>query len=205
MTEVYLIRHSKTLKVNNVLNNDSLQLQNEKACLSIEGEKLAQNHFNNQEFDNLDFLYSSNYVRAIETAKYLAKKNNVEINVCSLLGERKFGISSFNELPSDFERKQLLDENYKMINGESQKEVCNRMYHFLMNVLEKHKNKRIAIISHATAITFLLKKWCDIKYIDDKINYSFNGKILLEDYFDYCETFKLVFDNEKLIDIEKIN
>lgn len=34
MITVYLIRHSKTEKTNNVLNNDSLQLQNEKQLLS---------------------------------------------------------------------------------------------------------------------------------------------------------------------------
>mgnify|MGYP004507657531 FL=1 len=35
MTTIYLIRHSKPLKVNNALNNDSLQIQNEKSSLSI--------------------------------------------------------------------------------------------------------------------------------------------------------------------------
>ena len=42
MTTLYLIRHSKPLKVNNTFNNDNLQIQNEKQSLSIEGECLAQ-------------------------------------------------------------------------------------------------------------------------------------------------------------------
>ena len=74
VTTIYLIRHSKTLKVNNVLSNDDLQLQNEKKCLSIEGEKIAKEKFNDKEFENIYALYSSNYVRTIQTAKYLAKK-----------------------------------------------------------------------------------------------------------------------------------
>lgn len=41
-TTIYLIRHSKTLKVNNNLNNDNLQIQNEKSSLSIEGEQIAK-------------------------------------------------------------------------------------------------------------------------------------------------------------------
>ena len=69
MTTVYLIRHSKPLKVNNEYNSDSLQVQNEKNCLSIEGEEIANNKFNNDEFNNIDILFSSNYVRAIQTAK----------------------------------------------------------------------------------------------------------------------------------------
>lgn len=77
MTTIYLIRHSKTLKVNNTLNNDNLQIQNEKYCLSIEGEQIAKEKFNNEEFESIDVLYSSNYVRTIQTAKYLARKNNL--------------------------------------------------------------------------------------------------------------------------------
>lgn len=107
MNTLYLIRHSKPLKVNNTLNYDNLQIQNEKQSLSIEGEQIAQNKLNNTELDNIDILFSSSYVRTIQTAKYLAEKNNLEINIVSGLGERKFGISSWNELPEDFEIKQF--------------------------------------------------------------------------------------------------
>lgn len=206
MTTIYLIRHSKPLKVNNTFNNDSLQIQNEKSSLSIEGEQIAQEKLNKNEFDNIDILFSSNYVRAIQTAKYLSTKDDLEINVISDLGERKFGINSWNELPESFERKQFLDENYKIGNGESQKEVSNRMYSTIMKILRENKNKRIAIISHATAISYLLKKWCDIQVVDDKLKYSFNNNILLNGYFNYCETFKLEFDdNYELISIQNIN
>ncbi len=51
MTIIYLIRHSKPMKVNNTLNNDNLQMQNEKQSLSIEGEQIAQNKLNNIEFN----------------------------------------------------------------------------------------------------------------------------------------------------------
>lgn len=206
MTTIYLIRHSKPLKVNNTFNNDSLQIQNEKSSLSIEGEQIAQEKLNKNEFDNIDILFSSNYVRTIQTAKYLSTKDDLEINVISDLGERKFGINSWNELPESFERKQFLDENYKIGNGESQKEVSNRMYSTIMKILRENKNKRIAIVSHATAISYLLKKWCDIQVVDDKLKYSFNNNILLNGYFNYCETFKLEFDdNYELISIQNIN
>ena len=205
MTTIYLIRHSKPLKVNNTFNSDNLQIQNEKSSLSIEGEQIAQEKLNKNEFANIDVLFSSNYVRAIQTAKYLSAKNNLEINIISDLGERKFGIDSWDQLPENFERKQFLDENYKIGDGESQKEVSNRMYSTIMKILDENKNKSIAIVSHATAISYLLKKWCDIQVIDDKLRYSFNNNIILDGYFNYCETFKLVFDdNNKIINIENI-
>lgn len=205
MTTIYLIRHSKPMKVNNTFNSDSLQIQNEKSSLSIEGEQLAQEKLNKKEFDNIDVLFSSNFVRTTQTAKYLAEKNNIEINIISDLGERRFGINSWNELPENFERKQFLDENYKLGNGESQKDVHTRMYTTIMNIINKYPNKRIAIVSHATAISYLLKTWCNAAIVDDKMRYSFNNKIILDGHINYCETIKLEFDNEnKLINIENI-
>lgn len=205
MTTIYLIRHSKPMKVNNTFNKDNLQLQNEKSSLSIEGEQIAKDKLNKKEFDGIDIIFSSNYVRTIQTAKYLSEKNNAEINVISDLGERKFGIDSWDELPDNFERKQFLDENYKLNNGESQKEVRDRMYSVIMKILNKYPNKRIAIVSHGTAISYLLKKWCDVNIVDDKLRYRFKNEIILDGYFNYCETFRLVFDDEnKIIDIKNI-
>lgn len=123
MTTIYLIRHSKPLKVNNTFNNDNLQIQNEKSSLSIDGEQIAKEKLNKKEFENIDVLFSSNYVRTIQTAKYLSVKNDIEINVISDLGERKFGINSWNELPENFERKQFFDEEFKLNKGENQKKL----------------------------------------------------------------------------------
>lgn len=205
MTTIYLIRHSKPMKVNNTFNKDNLQLQNEKSSLSIEGEQIAKEKLNKNEFDDIDIIFSSNYVRTIQTAKYLSEKNSAEINAISDLGERKFGIDSWDELPDNFERKQFLDENYKLNNGENQKEVRDRMYSVIMKILNEYPNKRIAIVSHGTAISYLLKKWCDVNIVDDKLRYSFKNEIILDGYFNYCETFRLVFDDEnKLIDIKNI-
>ena len=205
MTTIYLIRHSKPMKVNNTFNKDNLQLQNEKSSLSIEGEQIVKEKLSKKEFDDIDILFSSSYVRTIQTAKYLANKNNLEINVISDLGERKFGIDSWDELPDNFERKQFFDENYKLNNGENQKEVRDRMYSVIMKVLNEYPNKRIAIVSHGTAISYLLKKWCDVSIIDDKLRYTFKNEIIFDSCFNYCETFKLEFDAEnKLIDIKNI-
>lgn len=205
MTTIYLIRHSKSFKPNNELNSDNLQIQNEKYSLSIEGEQIAKEKFNNNEFDNIDIIYSSNYVRTIQTAKYLAEKNNLEINVDSELGERKFGIDSWDELPEGFEKRQVMDENYKIGNGESQVEVRKRMYSAIMRILNDNRGKRIAIFSHATSIAFLLKQWCSIEISEGKGNIKYNGNTIFNDILHQCVSFKLEFDdNNKLINIENI-
>ena len=206
MTIVYLARHSKPLKVNNNYTKDSLQIQNEKKILSSEGEALAEKHFSNRIFNNIDCVYSSNYIRAISTAKYVAEKNNIEINIIDDLGERKFGINTWDELPNNFERKQFLDEDYKIVGGESQREVRKRMKSAIMQILNENQEKKIVIVSHGTAISFLLKEWCDIELVEEKLQYNFNGKNIFNGYLNYCETFKLEFDNDyNLISIKNIN
>jgi len=204
--EVYLIRHSKPLKVNNDKNMDSLQIQNEKQPLSIEGENIAREKLNIDELKDIDKLYSSSYVRAISTAKYIAENNNIEINVINDFGERKFGINSWDELPDNFGEKQFLDENYKTEFGESQKEVRERTFNALMNVL-KNDEEKIAIVFHSTAMLFLIMTWC--KAIPSKEDFSykllFNDEEVFNGKIDYCEIFKLTFDDKnKLINIENI-
>ena len=200
-TVVYLIRHSKPLKVVNKLNDDSLQLNNEKEILSLEGECIAKNKFDNDEFNNVNILFSSNYVRTIRTAKYLAEKNKLNINIMCDLDERNFGIDYWNDKLENFEEKQFYDENYKISNGECQKEVKDRMYNALMSILNKYNGKRIAIVTHSTATAFLLKKWCEI----DHNGYRFKNRLFFDGKWEYCQTFKLTFENQKLTNIKVID
>ena len=200
ITTIYLIRHSKPLEVNNDYTNDNLQLQNEKKILSKEGENIAKEKFNSSIFSNIDCIYSSNYVRAISTAKYIAEKNNLKISIIDELGERKFGVSNWNEIPEDFYDRQESDEYYKIGNGESQVEVRDRMYKSLIEVLEEYK--KIAIVTHSTAMLFLLMKWCDIT----KEHISYNNKIIANTKVDNCDIFELIFNNNKnLINIKKVS
>ncbi len=198
MTTLYLLRHSKPLRVNNDNSKDSLQVKNEKNCLSQEGEEIAKEKLKDIK---VDIVYASNYVRAIQTAKYISE----DINVVDELGERVYGINSWDELPENYERKQFFDENLKIGYGESQKEVRERMTKAINKILEENKGKKIAIVSHATAISYYLKNYCDIKFENDKLVYRFNNKTKLNGYFNYCETFKLEFDDKNnLINIKNI-
>lgn len=87
---VYLIRHSEQFKIKGITNTtEDTQSSNEKIILSVEGEKKSQEISNLKELNDIDILWSSNYVRAISTAKYIANKNNIEINIDERLNERK--------------------------------------------------------------------------------------------------------------------
>lgn len=192
MTIIYFMKHSEVLKYNNVSNNDSLQLQNEKWILTNNGEEIAKEKSKLDELQNFDIVFSSNYVRAIGTAKYFTTD---KINIDERFGERKFGINNWDELPNDFEEKQFNDFNYKIGNGESINEVIKREEEALNDILNNYKGKKILIIGHSTALAALFSKWCKIGYKD---NDFFDGK------WNYCETFKLEFDDNKLISIKNI-
>lgn len=203
MTTVYLMRHSETYNhLGTVETKESILEKNIRTSLSIEGEKLAEKLSKNEEFSSLDAIYSSNYSRAIQTAKYFAENNNLKVNVSEKFAERLHGVTSWELLPSDFELHQFQDENYKISPGESQKEVRDRFSSALDELLNIYKDKRILIISHATAIAFLLGKWCELNYLD---TYKFHGKPFFSGKYNYCETFKLEFDsNNNLISIKNI-
>lgn len=90
LTQVYLIRHAEQLKIKNkIVKNESNQISNEKIILSVAGEKEAEKISELEELKNIDILWSSNYVRAISTAKYIAEKNDIEINIDESFNERK--------------------------------------------------------------------------------------------------------------------
>lgn len=201
MTTIYFIRHSKPIDVNNDFNSECIQLKNEKRVLSVEGEQLAYNWFSHTEFNNIKKVFSSDYVRAIGTAKYLAEKNNTKVIVLPEFGERKFGINSWDELPNDFEINQFNDNDYKLKDGESLNEVRERELKALYKLINDNKDERIAIVSHSTAISTLLKTWCKVSYDSD---YYFNGKKFFDGKWKFCETFKLKFNNNKIISIENI-
>ena len=89
-TTIYLIRHSKQLKdYGTILTNESHQEQNEKIILSVEGEAETKNLSKNKELEDVSKVWSSSYVRAISTAKYIAERNSLKINIDSSLNERK--------------------------------------------------------------------------------------------------------------------
>lgn len=205
MTTVYLVRHSEIIKkqLGTIDSDEDFYTSNKKTTLSVVGERLADVISLMNEFRNLDVIYSSSFTRAIATAKYFAYRNNLLINVTDGFNERRHGIKDLSELPSDFEIHQFNDYDYKIGDGESRREVLDRMYSALMNVVKKHKNKKILIVSHSTSIMYLLGKWCDINYNGD---YKFNDKVFFDGKWGYCQSFKLEFDGKfNLIDVDSVD
>lgn len=154
-TIIYLIRHADTVNEDGIRNtNENTQIINEKKILSVEGEKQAERLSEYKELKDIDVIWSSDYTRAKETAKYIAYNNDLPINIDSSLNERKLGnlkeLSIFmkDKKTKDPSQEQLLDRVYKTSDGESCEDTNIRMTRFLNKILKDYREKRIAVISH---------------------------------------------------------
>ncbi len=206
-TIIYISRHSEPMKLNFCNSKDNLQLQNEKQILSCEGERRAKILSELEELQDIDVVISSNYVRAMSTAKYISDKNNKDLIIMDDFAERKFGIDSWNELPNNFGEKQLEDEHFKIKKGESRKEVTKRMLNGINKLIDKYKGKKITIVSHGTAMTWLFMNWCDVKTSNNgkySRKLTFNNKAFFDGNFFAPELFKLEFEDKNLVNIENI-
>lgn len=204
-TTIYLIRHAETIDESGIRNTDeTMQEINEKEILSIEGENASKELSQNNELKNIDMLWSSNYTRAKQTAKYIASENNIKYNLDNRLCERKLGnIDDLAKFMSDKEtrdpsREQLAFPNFKTRDGESANETNKRMNEFINEMLEKYPGKRIAIVSHGGTIKFYLLSYCNV---NESLNLEFKGREL--NITSPC-LLKLTFIKNELQNLEQI-
>lgn len=207
-TVVYLIRHSESTPKSNVKyisNNDSNQLQNEKSFLSVSGEKRAEALSKHPELQNIDAVYSSSYVRAMETAKYIAFENNTIINVDERLNERKIGEMDDMDW-KEFNRLQMKDFDFKLSGGESLNQTKKRIVDAMKNILMFETGNRVAVVGHSTAFTCLMSAWCEMGHnYDDEIILSYGDETIVDGHFSAPMVFKVVFDGMNVISLEYLN
>lgn len=203
-TEIILVRHAEPLKMNFKFVNNDLQANNELIPLSVNGEKMAEELSSKKIFNDVSVVISSNYTRAIDTAKYIAERNNCDFIIDNNLGERKMGTEI---KANDFWITQLFDPNAKTVDGESQNDVRKRMVAVLEKALKEFCGGKIVLVSHATAITFLLLNWCKLEEADLKNKrrkLSYGNKVVINDSFGTPEVFRLLFEDEKVVLIERV-
>ena len=204
-TIVYLIRHSEQLKIDGIKNiKEEQQISNEKILLSVEGEIKASNLSKIDELQDIDVIWSSNYVRAISTAKYIAYENNLSINLDTNFNERKLGnLETLDKIYENtkysFTEAQLLDADLKNINGENRYEVNKRMDYSLNKILKDYLGKKIVIVSHGAAIKFLLMNWCTLNEVRKLV---YNNCII---DLNSPSIIKLEFNKDKLENLSIIN
>lgn len=204
-TIIYLIRHAETIDEDGIrYTNETFQEINEKEILSIEGEEAAKKLSENNELNEIDTIWCSSYVRAKQTAKYIAYKNKIQYNLDDRLCERKLGnIEDLAKFMKDKEtrdpsREQLAFPDFKTREGESANETKKRMTECINEIIKKYEGKRIAIVSHGGSIKFFLLNYCSV-----------NNNLILEYKRKELEItspclLKLTYRDNKLVNLEKI-
>jgi 2,3-bisphosphoglycerate-dependent phosphoglycerate mutase len=180
-TIIYYVRHAKPI------NNWDWQYDNLRP-LTIEGEMVSQKLGEKDIFKNVDAIYSSPYSRAINTAKYIAEVNSLNINIIDDLSERKYG--DVIEDRALFRKKQWLDHNYKAINGESFIEVEDRNIEALKSILNDNLGKTVLIFGHAMSGASIIYHYNSLFNYDDFVNIP------------YTAIFRLEFDDDNFKKIE---
>lgn len=201
---IYLIRHSGPF-VDLVYNNKiTFEETSKNMILSVEAEEKIKKLSEITELQNIDVIYSSSSARAIASAKYIAHKNNLPINIEDNFNERIFGIKFIEELPEKFIVNQFKDEIYKLPNGESLKDVKQRLIKGINKILEDDNHQRTVIVLHGIALMTFIKLYCNVEYDEKTFKITKDDKILYDDMIKAPDLFKLEIENNKLITLENI-
>lgn len=104
---------------------------------------------------------------------------------------------------NSFTKEQLMNENLKNNEGESNLEVRKRMISVISQILKDNYNKRIVIVSHGAAIKYYLQNFCKFDSLNDV--FYFNGKEVCQFNLESPSVLKMKFENNLLKDIEKLD
>ncbi len=154
-TNIYFVRHAEP---DISIKDDLIRPLSEKGM--VDTKRVTSVLMNR----NIDVIYSSPYKRSFDTVKDFSDNSKLEIIVNEDFRERKVGewVEDFKA----FSLKQWEDFDYKIINGESLREVQKRNISALSNVIKNNLGKNIVIGTHGTALSTI------INYYDPNFGHS---------------------------------
>lgn len=182
ITKVYFVRHAQP---DFSVKDDRLRPLTERGLqASLKVTHAFEGH-------KLDRIFSSPYKRAYDTVLDLSRQRNLAIKTIEDFRERRVDsvwIDNFQE----FSKKQWMDFDYKLNEGESLREVQQRNIAALKSLLIQHPGQSIAIGTHGTAMSTIFNHFNpkfgfnEFWSIVDKMPYisclQFNGQEYVGDH-----------------------
>lgn len=159
MTDIILIRHGETLwnrERRMQGQTDTVLSDTGRAQAAALGERLAATP--------LAALYSSDLMRARDTAHAIAQRTGHDIVVDARLRERRFGI--FEGLthaemsarhPDEWQRFQSRDPDYVIPGGECAREFHTRSLACLTEIAERHEGGHVVVVTHGLVLDALYR------------------------------------------------
>ncbi|MEQ1645085.1 MAG: histidine phosphatase family protein [Pyrinomonadaceae bacterium] len=156
-THLYLIRHGQSAG-----NAEGRFGGHGPTPLSDLGVKQAERTAKALAKEGINVIYSSDLIRAVQTAEPLAQLLDIPINTSEAFRERNVGVlqgltfdESRQNYPQDYYALINRNINHVITDGESYRQLLRRITGELRIILRTHQRERVAIFSHTGAICYL--------------------------------------------------
>jgi len=168
-TSIYFVRHA----------HSQFDIHNEeKRELSEKGWKDAERVTKILKQESIDFIYSSPYVRSIQTVQGLADFLQTDVQTDSRLREGWLAdVDVVFDEPDQAMKYAFQNPHFRYKGGESVSDVQKRGCEALEGILLKHKGKSIAIGTHGYILTSL------VSYYEPAFDYDFCSKTTKPDIY----------------------
>lgn len=170
---IYLVRHGKT-----DWNTKQLVQGHTDIPLNEEGKIQAKEAAQNLKHIKFDKVFSSDLLRASQTAEIIAKEHDLIVEATAVLRERNFGILEGNPIEKLKELRRLMAkmEDNKRVSYkhhpsiESDNEVISRFLTFLREAAIASPGKVILVVCHGGLLRVLLTHFGIMPYADVRVN-----------------------------------
>ena len=149
------------------------------SALTYEGHMNAKKIYNELNKFNINVIYSSPFLRTIQTGDFYSKINNLPINIDYSIAEyvspnERMNMYSINNfiIPNKWKQHFNINCNNMIKNTYNITETLNdtilRVHLFLENLKKKYKNtnSNILIITHMSIVNIILAQQNNYKYIN---------------------------------------
>ena len=157
LTKLYLVRHGQSAG-----NAEGRFGGHSATPLSALGKRQAQLVAKALAKEKIHAVYSSDLLRAVQTAEPLAKILNLKINATGAFRERHVGVLeglTFDEAKENFtvDYNALVSREvaHVITDGESYQQLLKRATGALEDILQSHAGEKVAIFAHTGTICFL--------------------------------------------------
>lgn len=157
VTRLYLIRHGQSAG-----NAEGRFGGHSATPLSELGFRQAKTTAETLAKEKIEAIYSSDLLRAVQTATPLAEMLELPVVQTPAFRERHVGVlegltfdESKSSHPDDYYALVSRNINHTITKGESYRHLLRRANRELRNILDAHRGERVAIFSHTGAICFI--------------------------------------------------
>lgn len=158
MTKLILVRHGQTTW------NKELKYQGHSDTpLSEEGVRQAELVAERLRHEKVDAVYASDLNRALVTAEKIARRHNLPVGVAADLREIKFGkwegmkYKAISEgWPDEMEKLYKNPSTVQIPEGETFAELKERAMRGVANILRRHPEQTVVVVSHGGTIRTIL-------------------------------------------------